>query len=569
MNNPFEYWPDRECDEAFGELYKKIDEQKARLSETGPTAKESGICPVESEALVDKPESTTSEQADISFIRELEAGKMLGVLFAADSDGCRHTLYAFSGQLGHSGFDYPGFVGPVFDYLQPNGYFKTNEADISRQNIEIARYETETLPKIKAEYEQAKRPLDSEIDKLRKKYRESKAQRDAKRKSGDLSKEEEESLIRQSQFEKAELHRLKKNVAERLEPFTQRLNDAEAKLEAMKAKRRADSEALQHWLFSNFRFLNARGKSKSLEEIFADTAFGVPPSGAGECCGPKLLQEAYCRGWKPLAMAEYWYGRPKDGEVRIHGNHYPACRGKCLPILSWMLQGLEVEPPLAKDLSDETIYEPKILFENRWFCVVDKPAGMLSVPGKGASISLEEWLMKHYGEDSDVKLAHRLDQDTSGLVIGAFGELNLKVVRRMFASRRVKKTYVAELDGDYQELGIPERGRISLPLSPDYLDRPRQRIDYERGKEAVTDYEIIGVHECRSRIIFHPITGRTHQLRVHAASPDGLALPIVGDRLYGRKGESTPNRLHLHAQKLEFTFPIDKHPYSFESPLPF
>ncbi len=376
-------------------------------------------------------------------------------------------------------------------------------------------------------------------------------------------------MIRQSQFEKDELHRLKKRAASDLEPFAIRLKEAQAHLDSLKKVRHVDSEALQNWLFSNFRLLNAQGESKSLSEIFAETSMKIPPSGAGECCAPKLLQAAYLQGWRPIAMAEYWYGKPKGGEVRIHGKHYPACRGKCLPVLSWMLQGLCIEPPLDSNCLSATVHNPEIIYENQWFCVVNKPGGMLSVPGKSKAISVQQWLEDKYGSDRPVKLVHRLDQDTSGLLIAAFGQLPFKVIQSLFATRRIKKTYIAELEGNYESYNIPQQGRIELPLSPDWLDRPRQRIDFDNGKAAVTDYEFIGISTGRSRIMFRPLTGRTHQLRVHAASEMGLGIPIAGDRLYGKNAGDGSERLHLHAQRLEFTFPIDGQRYCFESPVPF
>lgn len=377
-------------------------------------------------------------------------------------------------------------------------------------------------------------------------------------------------MTRQSQFEKAELHRLKKRLETALEHLKVDLDNAQSHLDSMKELRRSESAALQKWLFTNFKLLNARGESKSLSEIFAETPIKVPPSGSGECCAPKLLQAAYLQGLHPEAIAEYWYGKPKDGEVRLHGEHYPACRGKCQPVLGWMLRGLAVEPPLNSDrLAAAVTREPEIIYENRWFCVVDKPSGMLSVPGKGAAVSVQQWLVERYGTDRNVKMAHRLDQDTSGLIVAAFGEQSFKTIQALFARREVRKTYVALLEGDYESIGLPRKGRIDLPLSPDWLDRPRQRVDFIEGKEAVTDYEFTGRAEGRSRVTFHPLTGRTHQLRVHAASVNGLGLPIAGDPLYGKNSGGSHERLRLHAHKLEFTFPIDGLPYSFESPLPF
>ena len=540
MNSPFDYIPDAACDEAFRELTLRIGELKASAS----------------------PE-------DISLCRELEAGKMLGVLIAEDEEGVRHTLYAFSGQLGDVGFRHRDFVGPVFDYLQPDGHFKTKEVDISRQNMEISRFEEGLLAEVRREYESAKERLDAEVSAFKEKCLLSKQERDAKRRSGIVDAAGLASMVRQSQFEKAELRRLRKKVASGLESFEIRLKEAQSRLDAMKERRRADSEALQKWLFDSFRLLNAKGESRSLSEIFAGTPLRIPPSGAGECCAPKLLHAAYLRGWNPVSIAEYWYGRPKGGEVRVHGRHYPACRGKCLPVLGWMLQGLAIDPPLDGGFRSIAHREPEIIFENQWFCVVEKPGGMLSVPGKGVAVSVQQWLQEKYGPDRQVKMVHRLDQDTSGLLIAAFGPLSFKVLQSMFAMRKVRKTYVAVLEGDYESKGIPREGRIELSLSPDWLDRPRQRVDMEEGKEAVTQYRFTGVSGSRSRVVFHPLTGRTHQLRVHAASESGLGMPIAGDRLYGMNTGKISERLLLHAHRVEFTFPVDGRHYSFESPVPF
>lgn len=540
MNNPFDYTPDEACKDAFRELLSKIEILKRS----------------------EKPE-------DVNFCRELEEGKMLGVLIAEDENGGKHSLYAFSGQIGNGGFYFPGFVGPVFDYLQPDGHFKINEAEITRQNREIAIFEKCALAEIRNDYEREKAKRDAEIEEYKARCRLSKLERKARRESGEADEVEMAAMIRQSQFEKAELHRLKKRVEAELKPLEDKLRNAETYLDSLKEKRRSDSEGLQKWLFDNFKLLNARGEIRSLSEIFAETPLKIPPSGAGECCAPKLLQEAYKRGWKPLSMAEYWYGRPKGGEVRRHGEHYPACRGKCRPVLGWMLQGLDIRPPLGSEFETGESMIPEIIFENRWFCVVNKPSGMLSVPGKGKAVSVGEWLTEKYGRGKDVRPAHRLDQDTSGLLIATFGPRAFKVMQSLFATRKVKKTYIADLEGDYQSLGKSRQGRIELPLSADILDRPRQRVDFENGKEAVTDYEFSGVSDGRSRVIFHPQTGRTHQLRLHSASEQGLGMPIAGDRLYGKCCGKAGERLHLHARKIEFTFPIDGRNYSFEIPEPF
>lgn len=539
MNNPFDYTPDASCAEGFRKLLVKIDKLKR-----------------------------SSLPQDVNFCRELEAGKMLGVLIAANAAGELQTLYAFSGQLGDGGFHYRDFVGPVFDYLQPDGYFKTHERDISRQNREIARFESMEMVKLEEDFRRVDNAHSIEIEWFRNKIRQSKLEREHRRQQG-VTEEEGAELIRQSQFEKAEFGRLKKRFAAEAAPFMEKLEEGRRLLSEMKEQRRRDSEDLQNWLFSNFRFLNGRGEERGLREIFADTVAGVPPSGAGECCGPKLLQEAFRRGLTPLSMAEYWYGAPKEGEVRIHGEHYHACRGKCLPILSWMLQGVVVEPPLSANFrSKGAELEPEIIYESPRFCVVSKPSGMLSVPGRGDAVSVQDWLSAKY-RDKEVKMVHRLDQDTSGLLVAAFTPVTYSVMQGMFASRRVKKMYVAVLEGDYRSRGLAQKGRITLSLGPDLHDRPRQKVDQMNGKEGVTDYEFIEVKDGRSRVHFYPHTGRTHQLRVSAAAESGLGMPIVGDPLYGVKRGEESSRLLLHAERLEFMFPLDGKVYQFESKAPF
>lgn len=540
MNNPFEYVPDRACEEAFSELVDRLEALKG-----------------------------SEHPDDVNFCRELESGKMLGVLIAHDDEGRQHTLYAFSGQLGSGGFYRKGFVGPMFDYLQPDGYFKTKEREITNQNCEIDRFENEEFAALRHEYAKAIECADAEVAAYKEKCRLSKSERDAKRESGQCSEQEMAAMIRESQFEKGELRRIKKRISNEIAPLAEKVREGEQRLQFMKEKRKAASESLQRWLFDNFRLMNANGETRSLTAIFAETPMKIPPSGAGECCAPKLLYAAYTQGLHPQAMAEYWYGKPKEGEVRIHGEHYPACRGKCLPVLGWMLQGLTVTPPLNGLNIEDAEYLPEVVYENEWFCIVDKPSGMLSVPGKGEAVSTQQWLEERYGSGRSVRPVHRLDRDTSGLLIATFGEEAYKIMQSLFAGRKVKKEYIAELEGDYLLQGIACEGVVDLPLSPDWLDRPRQRVDPENGKEAVTDYEFIGVTKGRSRVAFYPRTGRTHQLRVHAASDLGLGMPIVGDRLYGKNGGRVEQRLHLHARKIEFIFPMDNRKYCFESPVPF
>ena len=308
-----------------------------------------------------------------------------------------------------------------------------------------------------------------------------------------------------------------------------------------------ESARLQDWLFSRYEVLNARGEQLSVKRIFARRGL-VPPGGTGDCAAPKLLQYAYLHGMKPLAMGEFWYGASHSSEVREHGHFYPACFGKCGPLLNFMMEGLDVEPnPLDREYEGR---EPAVLHADSSIIVVDKPAGMLSVPGRNGIGSLLDWLAERYGE---VHSCHRLDMDTSGIMVYARNIPCKAALEAQFAGREVSKTYRARLSAGSAPFRRSASGTIALPLSPDYYDRPRQIVDKSSGKPAISEYKVLEMlPDGEIDILFHPLTGRTHQLRVHAAHPSGLGRPIKGDLLYG----GTPaDRLYLHAESLSFRHP--------------
>ena len=308
-----------------------------------------------------------------------------------------------------------------------------------------------------------------------------------------------------------------------------------------------ESARLQDWLFSRYEVLNARGEQLSVKRIFARRGL-VPPGGTGDCAAPKLLQYAYLHGMKPLAMGEFWYGASHSSEVREHGHFYPACFGKCGPLLNFMMEGLDVEPnPLDREYEGR---EPAVLHADSSIIVVDKPAGMLSVPGRNGIGSLLDWLAERYGE---VHSCHRLDMDTSGIMVYARNIPCKAALEAQFAGREVSKTYRARLSAGSAPFRRSASGTIALPLSPDYYDRPRQIVDKSSGKPAISEYKVLEMlPDGEIDIVFHPLTGRTHQLRVHAAHPSGLGRPIKGDLLYG----GTPaDRLYLHAESLSFAHP--------------
>ena len=320
----------------------------------------------------------------------------------------------------------------------------------------------------------------------------------------------------------------------------------------MKEERKRRSATLQRWLFEQFKVLNAGGCEKSLLDIFAAHSGIVPPGGAGECAAPKLLQYAYLNSLVPIAVAEFWVGESPQGEVRRDGCFYGACKSKCEPILGFMLQGLDVEENALEKGGD--ISRIDIVYEDEYIVVVDKPSGVLSVPGIMGGTSVQQWLRDEYLHSNELFVAHRLDMATSGLLVAAKSMEVYKELQRQFAGREVEKQYTAILEG------VPRQseGVIELPLAADYENRPRQKVDYVAGKPAVTRYNVIDTLECDGRrcavVCFEPITGRTHQLRLHAAHKDGLDCPIVGDALYGTAGE----RLMLHASRITFVHPVIK-----------
>ena len=497
-------------------------------------------------------ELRASLTADEALMAEARKGKMFGVLVVRSSAGEIGYLSAFSGLLFGKN-RYGTFVPPVYDMQAPTGYFKQEEARISSINVAIKEIENSeeyisALDALKAEKENAEQAI-AEITLL---FKANKDKRKKKRDSGLLSAEEEALLIKQSQFEKAELKRVRRACEAKVAEKETVVASFKERVSALGMERRNSSIALQKWLFEQFRVLNAKGESKSLLEIFNEKLSALPPAGAGECAAPKLLQYAYENSLQPLALAEFWVGESPVGEIRRDGCYYGACKSKCEPILGYMLQGLDVEDSALEKGGD--IDSVEVVYEDEYLVVVNKPSGVLSVPGLVGGMSVQQWLREEYLHTNNLFVAHRLDMATSGLLVAAKSMDVYKSLQQQFAERGVKKQYTALLDG----VPANSEGVIELPLSADYVNRPRQKVDYENGKPAVTHYRVQRVLRYKGRecalVSFVPVTGRTHQLRVHAASNEGLDCPIVGDSLYG----AVDDRLMLHAEFLEFLHPVKK-----------
>lgn len=507
MNNPFFYEPDALCLMAVEQVKELIAEHEAWRD-------------------------------------EVAQGKMFGVLVverATAHDIQLGYLAAFSGQLGGNA-TWEGFVPPVFDYLQPDGYFKTHEREISEINARLSEMERNPLLKdLKTLIAHEQETAETALNAYRTMMAEAKNEREERRKQG-ATDEELAAMVAESQFQKAELRRMKQRIKTQVEHLQEQFNELESAMADLKAERKRLSDALQRWLFQQFEMLNARGERRNLLDIFAPTPQRTPPAGTGECCAPKLLQHAFAMGYHPLCMAEFWLGQSPKIEIRREGAFYPACPGKCGPTLGFMLQGLDVACVPQKPVDRDAL---RVVYEDDALVVVSKPHGMLSVPGKDGGTSVAQLMRERYPDADSPLIVHRLDQDTSGLMLIAKTKEMHRTLQLAFENHEVKKRYVAVLDG----LLPPERqqGEISLPLNSNYLDRPRQMVDWLQGKPAVTRYEVIGQEEGRTIVALYPLTGRTHQLRVHCAHPDGLNLPILGDPLYGRKAD----RMYLHAEAIE------------------
>lgn len=490
---------------------------------------------------------------------ELEKGKMFGVLVVRKSTGEIGFLAAFSGNLAHSNnHDY--FVPPVYDLLQPDGFFKIEEEQITAINHELdAMQHNPDYLSWKKELRQQQTAAAQALQTAKTFLKTEKERRARLRETG-LTADEDARLIQESQFQKAEYKRLERKWKAELTQLETRIQEYEKQIQQRKQERKKRSAALQLRLFAQFNLLNARGETKDLCEIFAPTAQQVPPAGAGECAAPKLLQYAYLNQLRPIAMAEFWWGNSPKTEIRRHGYFYPACKGKCEPILKHMLIGLpvafqSVQIPVTSDISLEILYEDDDLL------VVNKPAGMLSVPGKEANFSVYDWARKQYPKATGPLIVHRLDMATSGLLLIAKKKEIHQHLQAQFKNRTIRKRYIARLDG----IVGSDKGTISLPICPDPLDRPRQIVHETLGKPAVTTYEVLQRSEHQTWIAFYPHTGRTHQLRVHAAHPDGLNAPIEGDTLYGQESD----RLYLHAELLEFDHPTTGKRIHIEKPADF
>ena len=493
------------------------------------------------------------EQAAKSVLRKvselgIEEGKMLGVLIVRDDEDKLGYLAGFSGSIGKRSI-IEGFVPPIFDLLTPDGHFKKGEAELNSINQRISELSrSEELSYLRIQLSESESAKEDEITNMKARIAVSKELRDSIR-----SETEDQDLladlIKESQFQKAELRRIRIRWEEKIDSLKAKIRKIEEKIQTLKEQRIRISEELQGWIFEQYLVYNAAGEESTVAEIFTKEGL-VPPGGTGDCAAPKLLNHAYRNGLTPIAMGEFWYGPSPKTAVRTHGHFYPSCTSKCGPLLKFMLKGLNISTELQASPQES----PVIIYQDDDIIIAEKPSGMPSVPGLDGKTSLQEYL--------NAIAVHRLDMDTSGIMIFARNETAANCIRAQFEKHEIEKTYKARLSGSEDGCNsVKESGEISLPLSPDYDERPRQKVDLTNGKEAVTYYTIEN-NDKATDVIFHPVTGRTHQLRVHSAHTLGLGHPIIGDLLYG--GTSAP-RLCLHAFSITFTHPSTGQRMTFSS----
>ncbi|ROV62142.1 RluA family pseudouridine synthase [Vibrio ponticus] len=483
-------------------------------------------------------------------------GKMFGVLLVRNPQGELGYLSAFSGKIAEENL-LPHFVPPVFDMLAEECFFRTELAEITELNRQVKQLSASPkLAELNASLTQHKSDYQQQEQQQRQAMIDGRAARKNQRQQAEDTLYGEElktildDLAKQSVAEKNVLKYLKLEWEAKISLLQSELEQLNSEINHAKQQRKHLSNTLQNKLFEQYRFLNANGEQKSLKAIFAETTNPTPPAGAGECAAPKLLHYAYKHGFTPLAMAEFWWGVSPKSEVRQHKKFYPSCHGKCNPILGHMLQGLDVDPnPLEDNWGKDK--ELEIIYQDEAIVVVNKPSGLLSVPGKTIKDSAYTRVQALFPDAEGPFVLHRLDMATSGLLVFALTRRANKSLQKQFITRGVEKRYLAMVEGVVEQTS----GEINLPMRGDPDDRPRQLVCFEHGKPATTYWELVEVKQGRSKLIMYPKTGRTHQLRVHCAHHQGLNMAMVGDGLYGEKD----SRLHLHAEQLSFD-----HPYTHQ-----
>ncbi|MBD2500402.1 RluA family pseudouridine synthase [Anabaena azotica] len=472
-------------------------------------------------------------------------GKMYGILLVETRTGERRVLKAFSGLLnGESVVD--GWVPPI-----PGREKVALDEVRTLAELDAIKQELITLNQLpeRKKYEAVALEFDQQLQAMSDRHRQRKYQRQQQRQllSATLSPAAITAALQQldeeSRQDGMESRRLKQERDMVLQPLEEAIATANARIQYLKQKRKSLSRQLQAQMHAAYTLMNFLGQSASLQQLMPS---GLP-TGTGDCCAPKLLHYAATHGLKPLAMAEFWCG--SSSQDKVQGEFYGACEERCQPLMGFLLSGL-------KSHSSTLDFGSHVIYEDEWLMAVNKPAGLLSVPGRylDSQDSVVSRLRHLLPDEKMLAAVHRLDQDTSGILLLAKDSQTYRQLNQQFQHRQVYKVYEAILAGVIST----DAGIIDLPLWGDPQNRPYQQVDWQHGKPSVTEYRAIAREGYYTRIEFVPLTGRTHQLRVHAADAQGLGVVILGDRFYGCTAGVT--RLHLHARELRF-----QHPHSEET----
>lgn len=487
-------------------------------------------------------------------------GKMFGVLVVYNKENEIGYIAAVSGKLGEKN-THKMFVPPVYDMLAKDSFFLQEKEVLRNISIELESIENSAdYLKLCTLYEQETNKANADITEKKEALKIAKAARKLKREKAKKEVSEEAYIVFDKKLKKESLaakhffNNVTRYWQHTLKPVEEKLLAYTNQIAKLKNERKTKSLALQKYISEQYQFLNSKKEVKNLTELFINTSIENIPAGTGECAAPKLLQYAFSHDLKPVAMAEFWWGKSPNKEVRKHKQFYPACQGKCKPILAHMLNGIEMDTnPLLKNPAIGKVLET--IFEDDDLIVIYKPNDFLSVPGIQIQDSVYTRVKQQVKNISGPIIIHRLDMATSGLLVLAKNKEAHKIIQNQFINKTVQKRYTALLDGIITE----DKGTINLPLRVDLDDRPRQLVCYEHGKPAKTNWEVIERKDGKTKVHFYPISGRTHQLRMHASHSSGLNTPIIGDDLYGKKAD----RLYLHADTLEFTHPTTKEKMKF------
>ncbi|MEP0885090.1 pseudouridine synthase [Trichocoleus sp. ST-U3] len=546
-----------------------------------------GRCPQSGE-LLRLPRTPEAEAIARSLMEHLanndcysDEGKMYGILLVELPNGEQQILKAFSGLLnGNSTIE--GWVPPI-----PGRDEVALEEACTLAQLEAIKQELITLKQLPEwqQYETLSRQFEQQLQEMSDRHRDCKQQRHRKRQlicetlTGEALTIALEELDEESRQHGIERRMLKRQQNKVLQPLKELIEATQARMRELKKQRKELSRELQTQMHAAYSLTNFAGESLSLQELMPG---GSMPTGTGDCCAPKLLHYAATHGLKPLAMAEFWWGSSSADGDKIQGEFYGACAERCQPLMGFLLSGWEPSPPfpsplppLKKEGMEERVRSPSpirggvwgevpIVYEDEWLIAVNKPAGFLSVPGRYHHTfdSVVSRLRHLLPDGMAIASVHRLDQETSGILLLARDRHTHRQLGWQFQQRQVHKVYEALLSDSV----TAEQGAIELPLWGDPENRPYQKVD-ERGKASLTRFQVIAKEDNYTRVEFMPLTGRTHQIRVHSADPQGLGVTILGDRLYGCR--ATVSRLHLHARELRFVHPQSGQPLHLQTKTPF